>query len=255
MMWGGRFKEVPDASAMKYSSSLDADIRLIEEDIEGSLAHAEMLCKVELISKDEFQQIKKGLETIRAQWNSGEWKPDPASYEDVHSAVESRLFELAGPAAGKLHTGRSRNDQVATDERLWLRKACAEISSKQRDLQRALLNFSEPHTETIIPGYTHWQRAQPISLAFHVLAYVEMLERDQVRMRSVRKGCDACPLGAGALAGSTLPLDRFFTATAGPDPEDETPRKKACLSRESLPMRSTAVPPSRLPALASRAVA
>ncbi len=138
--------------------------------------------------------------------------PDESEFEDIHSAIEAKLFELIGDTAGKLHTGRSRNDQVATDVKLWLRKSCNSIIDEIIEFQKTLLNLSKDNIETIIPGYTHLQRAQPISLAFHFLAYIEMLERDKDRIKFIIKSISDSPLGSGALAGSTLPLDREFTA-------------------------------------------
>jgi len=211
MLWGGRFNDKLDDKAMKFSSSLSFDINLILEDLLVSTVHAEMLSRVGLISEDEFKQIKTGLQIIEEEWKSGKWIPDENEFEDVHSAIEARLKELIGTAAGKLHTGRSRNDQVATDMKLWTRKASSNLVELLTSVQKVFLELAENHTETIIPGYTHLQRAQPISLAFHLLAYVEMFSRDKQRLAlppSVVEG----PLGTGALAGSTLPLDREFTA-------------------------------------------
>ncbi len=212
MLWGGRFQEELNAKALKFSSSLKVDINLIEEDISGSKAHALMLAKVKIISKNEAQKIVSGLEKILKEWKNKTWNPDPEKFEDIHSAIESKLFELIGDTAGKLHTGRSRNDQVATDLRLWIKKACDELTKLAKDLQLTLLKIADKNTGTIIPGYTHLQRAQPVSLAFHLLAYVEMLERDKDRFIFVKKSADFSPLGSGALAGSTLPLDRNFTS-------------------------------------------
>ncbi len=246
MLWGGRFNDKLDDKAMKFSSSLSFDINLIHEDILASTVHAEMLSKVGLVSEDEFSKIKNGLKLIEEEWTAGKWIPDENEFEDVHSAIESRLKELIGATAGKLHTGRSRNDQVATDMKLWIRKASSNIIEHLTSTQKVFLELAEAHTETIIPGYTHLQRAQPISFAFHLLAYVEMFERDKQRITahpptpSPREGefknfsvknnalsqepvlkasppggevwRGACPLGSGALAGSTLPLDREFTS-------------------------------------------
>ncbi len=211
MLWGGRFNDKLDDKAMKFSSSLSFDINLILEDLLASTVHAEMLSKVGLISEDEFNQIKDGLEKIEEEWKAGKWIPDETEFEDVHSAVESRLKELIGTVAGKLHTGRSRNDQVATDMKLWIRKASSNLIELLTSTQKVFLELAEDHTETIIPGYTHLQRAQPISFAFHLLAYVEMFERDKQRLAMSPSKVEG-PLGAGALAGSTLPLDREFTS-------------------------------------------
>ncbi|MEO8399810.1 MAG: argininosuccinate lyase [Ignavibacteriaceae bacterium] len=212
MLWGGRFKEKLNEKALKFSSSLSYDKILIEEDIEGSIAHAEMLEKINIISKDELQKLTDGLIQIRNEWRNKKWIPNENKFEDIHSAVESRLFEIIRDVAGKLHTGRSRNDQVATDIKLWLKKNCNSLKEKIVELQKTLVKISSENIQTLIPGYTHLQRAQPISFAFHLLAYVEMLERDKERINFVIKSLNKSPLGSGALAGSTLPLDRDFTA-------------------------------------------
>ncbi len=212
MLWGGRFKEKLDARALKFSSSLKYDINLLPEDIEGSIAHAEMLSSINILTKEEAEKIIGGLKQIAKEWQNEIWQPDADKFEDVHSAVESRLYELIGDTAGKLHTGRSRNDQVALDLILWIKKRCNLIADTIVEFQKTLLDKASDHTETLIPGYTHLQRAQPISLAFHLLAYVEMLERDKSRFEFVKNNLSQSPLGSGALAGSTLPLDRNFTA-------------------------------------------
>jgi argininosuccinate lyase len=212
MLWGGRFKENLDSKALRFSSSLKFDINLLSEDIEGSIAHAEMLAAVNIISHEEKNKIVEGLKKIEDDWKANAWTPDPEKYEDVHSAVESKLFELIGDTAGKLHTGRSRNDQVATDLTLWIRKNSSLVQELLTEFQITLLELSSANTETIIPGYTHFQRAQPVSLAFHLLAYIEMLERDKSRFSFVKEAVNQSPLGSGALAGSTLPLDRNLTS-------------------------------------------
>ena len=213
MLWGGRFKEKLDSKALKFSSSLKYDIYLLIEDIEGSIAHAEMLFSINIISKDECKKVVSGLKQIAEEWENNSWQPDSEKFEDVHSAVESRLFELIGETAGKLHTGRSRNDQIALDLILWIKKRCILITDSIIQFQKTLLEKSSAHIETLIPGYTHLQRAQPISLAFHLLAYVEMLERDRTRFEIIKNNLSQSPLGSGALAGSTLPLDRSLTAS------------------------------------------
>ncbi|MEI6050943.1 MAG: argininosuccinate lyase [Bacteroidota bacterium] len=211
MLWGGRFSEKLNSLALDFSSSFNIDKTIVIEDLMVSKVHAAMLSKVGLISPEESIQIIKGLEQIETEWNSDAWHPDSSVFEDIHSAVESRLYEIAGQVAGKLHTGRSRNDQVITGFRLWTKKGIAALTEIIKELQLTLVNTAKEHTETIISGYTHLQRAQPVSLAFHLLAYVEMLERDKKRLEFVLSETDKSPLGSGALAGSTLPLDRDFT--------------------------------------------
>ncbi len=211
MLWGGRFTEKLNDIAMEFSSSLSFDINLISEDVQVSVAHAEMLATIGILTNDESLKLVGGLKSILELYNSNKWKPSELEFEDIHSAIEAKLFVLVGDTAGKLHTGRSRNDQVATGFRLWTKKATTNLSEQLSIFQNALLQLSKTHTETIMPGYTHLQRAQPISFAFHLLAYVEMLERDKKRLQFVLDETDSSPLGCGALAGSTLPLDRNIT--------------------------------------------
>lgn len=212
MLWGGRFKDKLNSDALIFSSSLGFDINLIVEDILVSKVHAEMLFKVGLISEDEFKKIELGLNQIQVEYREGLWKPEESVHEDIHSAVEFRLSNLIGETAGKLHTGRSRNDQVATGVRLWVKKVLQNTFDELIVLQKTLIEISEENIETLIPGYTHLQRAQPVSLAHHFLAYVEMIERDKKRINFVIDEADKSPLGSGALAGSTLPLDSSFTS-------------------------------------------
>jgi len=212
MLWGSRFKTKLNGSAMEFSSSLPVDINLIEEDLLVNKAHTEMLEQIGIISHDEMKSIINGLNTIHKEFEEGSWKPNAEKYEDIHSAIEGRLFELIGDTAGKLHTGKSRNDQVATDLRLWLKKAIGDIISSLNNFQNTLIDLSENNIKTIMPGYTHLQRAQPVSLTFHLLAYVEMLERDKKRFDFAFKQADVSPLGAGSIAGSTLPIDPEFTS-------------------------------------------
>ncbi|MCU7495763.1 MAG: argininosuccinate lyase [Ignavibacteria bacterium] len=211
MLWGGRFKDKLDQAAMKFSSSLSFDKNLTLEDIQGSRAHAKMLCSIGILTAGELAQISNGLAQIEAEWSQGSWNPDENVFEDIHSAIEARLGEIIGATAGKLHTGRSRNDQIATAMRLWIMKACREVVSNIQLFQSSLVELASAHTRTLIPGYTHLQRAQPVSFAFHLLAYVEMLERDKNRFEFALAGANKLPLGSGALAGSTLPLDRHLT--------------------------------------------
>jgi argininosuccinate lyase len=198
--------------ALRFSSSLADDFFLAQDDVAASRAHARMLFSIGILTDGECKKIDAGLEQIAREWQSQ--APDVSRYEDVHSAIESRLTEIIGDIAGKLHTGRSRNDQVATAMRLWVRRSCATLTVELAALQRILVSLAREHVDTVMPGYTHLQRAQPISLAFHLLAYVEMTERDKQRLRCVDAMADQCPLGSGALAGSTLPLDRRQVAEA-----------------------------------------
>ena len=209
MLWGGRFEEKPDKIALEFSSSLKEDIRLIKEEILCGKVYAEMLCGINVISPEELISITDALSLIETEYYSNQWNPDPKEFEDVHSAIESRLYELTGSTAGKLRAGRSRNDQVVTSLRMWSKKSCGEIINLLSNLQLSFINTAEKHLETIIPGYTHMQHAQPVSLAHHLLAYVEMFERDKERFSGVIKELDRLPLGSGALAGSTLPLDVY----------------------------------------------
>ncbi|MFN3925912.1 MAG: argininosuccinate lyase [Pseudanabaenaceae cyanobacterium] len=212
--WSQRFESPLHPAIAQFNASLPFDIALLEYDLTGSQAHAQMLAKCGIISQTEADQIVQGLEQIRQEWRAGVWQPlgDPMGNEDVHFAVERRLTELIGEAGKKLHTARSRNDQVATDLRLYLRAEIREIQQLLREWQKTLLTLAEQHIETLIPGYTHLQRAQPVSLAHHLLAYLEMAERDYQRLADAYKRVNICPLGAGALAGTTFPIDRQFTA-------------------------------------------
>lgn len=212
MLWGSRFKKKLSNEAFAFSSSLHVDIRLYKYDILVSIANAKMLKHIGILTADELNAILEGLEKVKSEIESGAWSPEIDTFEDIHSAIEKRLTVHAGKVGGKLHTGRSRNDQVATDVRLWQKDAIIQLNSQIKSLQKQLVNLAEKNVNTIIPGYTHLQRAQPISLAFHLLAYVEMLERSKERLNHVFSETDRCPLGCGALAGSTLPLDREFTA-------------------------------------------
>lgn len=194
-----------------FNASIGFDIALIEYDITGSQAHAKMLGKVGIISEAEAKQLVAGLEQVRQDYQSGTITPTLAD-EDVHFFVERQLTVKLGDLGKKLHTARSRNDQVGTDTRLYLRDQITQIKQLVRNCQRALFTHAEQHVETLIPGYTHLQRAQPISLAHHLLAYIDMLERDWQRLGEVYNRTNICPLGAGALAGTTFPIDRHYSA-------------------------------------------
>ncbi|MBX5437652.1 MAG: argininosuccinate lyase [Alicyclobacillaceae bacterium] len=206
-LWGGRFTEATDELVERYTSSIGFDQRLAEVDIRGSIAHARMLGRQGIIGADEAEQIIAGLEGLLADARAGRLA-FRVEDEDIHMNVERLLHERIGPVAGKLHTGRSRNDQVALDMHLYMREACGQVVEDIRALQAALVEVAEAHPDVIIPGYTHLQRAQPVLLAHHLLAYFWMLERDAERFADAASRTDMMPLGAGALAGSTFPLDR-----------------------------------------------
>src|SRR5579862_161285 len=206
----GRFATGPAAEVARFTESVSFDWRLWPQDILGSRAQATMLRKIGILSAGELRGILKGLDEIAAEIAAGKFRWDKA-LEDVHMNIEAELTRRV-PAGAKLHTGRSRNDQVALDMRLWLRDECAELVQEVRSLQLALLEFAERERDVMIPGYTHLQRAQPVYLAHHLLAYMEMLERDCERFWDCHSRVNVCPLGSGAIAGSTLPLDRVFVA-------------------------------------------
>ncbi len=209
--WSQRFETSLHPAIALFNASIGFDIELIEYDITGSIAHAKMLGKTGIISAAEAESLVTGLEQIRQEYRSGEFQPG-VDAEDVHFAVEKRLTELVGDAGKKLHTARSRNDQVGTDTRLYLKDQIGQIRQYLRNFQQVLLKLAEGNVETLIPGYTHLQRAQPISLAHHLLAYFEMLQRDWERLGDVTKRVDISPLGCGALAGTTFPIDRHYSA-------------------------------------------
>lgn len=206
----GRFVGGPAAEVARFTESISFDWRLWAHDIRGSIAHATMLQKIGILSRAEHKAIVRGLETIADEIAAGQfrWRAD---LEDVHMNIEAELTRRV-PAGAKLHTGRSRNDQVALDMRMWLRDAIIALTHTLRDLQLALVELGEHNAHVVIPGYTHLQRAQPVYLAHHLLAYVEMLDRDLQRLGGCYLRTNVCPLGSGALAGSTLPLDRDFVA-------------------------------------------
>ena len=209
--WSGRFNEPVTELVKRFTASVDFDRRLAEFDIEGSVAHARMLHAVEILSANDLATIEKGLARIREEIRAGkfQWSVD---LEDVHMNIESRLTALVGDAGKRLHTARSRNDQVATDVRLYLRAAIDDISSLIKAAQRALLDLADQHTDTIMPGFTHMQVAQPVSYAHHLMAYFEMLNRDAQRLADCRKRVNRLPLGSAALAGTTFPIDRLMVA-------------------------------------------
>ena len=211
--WGGRFSEATDPAVEAFSASVHFDRALARYDIRGSIAHARMLGRTKLVPPEDVEAIVEGLRAIEAEIEAGEFPFDPA-LEDIHMNIESRLRDRIGPAAGRLHTGRSRNDQVATDLALYLRDVSAAAERGLLELGQVLLERADEHVDTVLPGYTHLQRAQPVRLAHHWLAFVAMFQRDAARMADLRGRLVRSPLGAGALAGSTLPLDRDDTAAA-----------------------------------------
>src|SRR5205085_178847 len=210
-MWGGRFASGPAAIMEKINTSIDFDWHLYRQDIAASKAHAEMLAKQGIIAADDARKIAHGLDTILSEIGSGKFQ-FKRQLEDIHMNVESRLTELIGPAAGRLHTARSRNDQVATDFRLWVRARIDDIDGLLGEYQKALAEKALEHAATVMPGFTHLQTAQPVTFGHHLLAYVEMAARDRGRFADARKRANFCPLGAAALAGTAFPIDRDATA-------------------------------------------
>ncbi|MBE8991627.1 argininosuccinate lyase [Nostoc sp. LEGE 12450] len=209
--WSQRFESALHPAIARFNASIGFDIELIEYDLTGSQAHAKMLAHTGIISSEEGEQLVAGLEEIRQEYRQGRFHPG-VDAEDVHFAVEKRLTEIVGDVGKKLHTARSRNDQVGTDTRLYLRDQIQQIKSELREFQGVLLDIAEKHVETLIPGYTHLQRAQPVSLAHHLLAYFQMAQRDWERLGDVSRRVNISPLGCGALAGTTFPIDRHYTA-------------------------------------------
>jgi argininosuccinate lyase len=212
-LWGGRFAQEPDAVMQEINASIDFDKMLFAEDIAASKAHARMLADQGIISAKDAKQIVAGLDTIASEIAEGKFTFSRA-LEDIHTHVEARLKELIGDPAGRLHTARSRNDQVATDLKLWVRNAIDEIDGQLHRLQTALAEKAEAYTDAIMPGFTHLQSAQPVTLGHHLLAYVEMISRDRGRFADCRKRLNESPLGAAALAGTAFPIDRTATAKA-----------------------------------------
>lgn len=209
--WGGRFTEATDAFVARFTASVNFDQRLARHDIQGSIAHATMLSKANVLTEQELQSIETGLNNILAEIENGnfEWS---VALEDVHMNVEAALTDQIGITGKKLHTGRSRNDQVATDIRLWLRDEIDNISSELIRLQQGILDLAEREADTIMPGFTHLQTAQPVTFGHHLMAWFEMLVRDHGRLQDCRKRLNQSPLGAAALAGTTYPIDRNMTA-------------------------------------------
>ncbi|MEO0981899.1 MAG: argininosuccinate lyase [Pseudomonadota bacterium] len=212
-MWGGRFAARPADIMEAINASIDVDQRMAREDLAGSKAHAEMLAATGIISAEDNTAIQSGLDQVLAEIEAGTFPFDRA-LEDIHMNVEARLKALIGEPAGRLHTARSRNDQVVTDFRLWTRGALAEAGARLGELQATLVRRAEEHAETVMPGFTHLQTAQPVTLGHHLLAYVEMAARDRGRFDSASNRLNECPLGAAALAGTGFPIDRDRTAAA-----------------------------------------
>jgi len=212
-MWGGRFKSGPGAIMQEINASIGFDKRLYAQDIAGSKAHAAMLAQQGIISKSDAKEITRGLDQVQAEIEAGTFTFS-AALEDIHMNVEQRLKDIIGEAGGRLHTARSRNDQVATDFRLYIRDTVDHLDGQLKDLQLALAEKAEAHAKTIMPGFTHLQVAQPITFGHHCLAYVEMLARDRSRLADARQRMNESPLGAAALAGTSFPIDRSMTAKA-----------------------------------------
>ena len=212
-LWGGRFTGGPAEIMRRINASIEFDNRLYTQDIAGSKAHCAMLVAQDILSPQDGAAIAAGLDQIKLEIESGVFTFSD-EHEDIHMNIEARLAELIGPAAGRLHTARSRNDQVATDLRLWLRSAIDRIDAMMRDLQQALIDLAEAEADTVMPGYTHMQIAQPVTFGHHLMAYVEMIGRDRSRFTDCRRRLNESPLGAAALAGTSFPIDRHMTAAA-----------------------------------------
>ncbi|MGN6483162.1 MAG: argininosuccinate lyase, partial [Thermomicrobiales bacterium] len=209
--WAGRFAESPDARLEAFNASVTFDIQLVREDIRGSIAHVRMLGRQGIVTPEDAKEIERGLWQVMDEVDAGTFGLTIAD-EDVHTGVERRLYEVIGPVTGKLHTARSRNDQVGTDLRLWTRRALVEIAGKLEDFASALLDVAKAHPDVVMPGYTHLQRAQPVLLAHHLHAYVEMAMRDLDRVMDAYRRADVLVLGSAALAGTTYPIDRESVA-------------------------------------------
>jgi argininosuccinate lyase len=212
-MWGGRFVSGPDAIMEEINASIGFDYKFASQDIRGSLAHVAMLARQGIIEDSAAAAISSGLEQVRSEIEAGTFTFSRA-LEDIHMNVESRLAEIVGPDAGRLHTARSRNDQVALDFRLWVRDTIDQLDEQLRGLQKALAERALDHAGSVMPGFTHLQSAQPVTFGHHLMAYVEMLGRDRSRLLDARKRLNECPLGAAALAGTSFPIDREMTAKA-----------------------------------------
>jgi len=244
-MWGGRFASGPDAIMEAINASIGYDRKLYAQDIAGSKAHAEMLAKQGIISTEDANQILTGLDTILSEIESGAFEFSTA-LEDIHMNVEARLADLIGPAAGRLHTARSRNDQVAVDFRLWTKQTLAGLDKSLDGLVKAFVDKAEMHADTVMPGFTHLQTAQPVTFGHHCLAYVEMFARDRSRAQDAMNRMDQCPLGTAALAGTGFDLDRHMTAAALGFAEPTRNHSTVCLTGISR-LISSPWPPSAQP--------
>ena len=211
-LWAGRFKKETDQAVNAYNASIGVDQRMYREDIEGSMAHAAMLSRQGIITEEDGRQIRLGLQSILKDMDAGAISLTPEQYEDIHMANEQLLTERIGEAGKRLHTARSRNDQVALDLRLYVRREIGEIAGQITELLEELCTLAEANAETVMPGYTHLQRAQPITFGHHLMAYANMFRRDAKRLENCLEGMDEMPLGCGALAGTTYPIDREFAA-------------------------------------------
>ncbi|WP_057464645.1 argininosuccinate lyase [Pseudovibrio sp. POLY-S9] len=212
-MWGGRFAEGPDAIMEEINASIDFDRKLFQQDIAGSKAHVSMLAAQGIVSAEDAEKIAQGLDTILSEIEEGTFTFSRA-LEDIHMNIEARLAELIGPTAGRLHTARSRNDQVATDFRLWVRDSLDDLEAQVTDLMQALAEKAEEHAAVVMPGFTHLQSAQPVTFGHHLMAYVEMFSRDRSRLQDARARMNESPLGCAALAGTSFPIDREMTAAS-----------------------------------------
>ena len=210
-LWSGRFKASTDTAVEQFTESLRFDKRLYHYDILGSIAHVQMLAKCKIISPGEMKQLVRGLQEILQEFETGKFRYNPAD-EDIHMSIEKRLFQKIGAAAGKMHTARSRNDQVILDLRLYLREGIREFDHLINELQATLINLAEKNITVIMPGFTHLQHAQPVLIAHHLLAYFEMFDRDRERLKETYRRVNVMPLGAGALAGTSFPIDRIYVA-------------------------------------------
>ena len=210
-LWGGRFTKETDQLVYNFNASITFDQKFYKQDIEGSIAHVTMLAKQGILTEQERDDIVRTLKEIRDEVESGKLEIT-SEYEDIHSFVEANLIDRLGDTGKKLHTGRSRNDQVALDMRLYTRDELLHTDDLLKELLETILKIMEANTETIMPGFTHLQKAQPITLAHHMGAYFEMFKRDRLRLHDIYERMNYCPLGSGALAGTTYPLDREYTA-------------------------------------------